>query len=166
MIVGVDVHLPVPEDIARLATLVALRLGVTVSELVSTLIRQRVDDLARPDSVTGQATEREQEQVLSVDARAVLDLVSGANLELVSGWVSSVSLQQAAVEAGLWRELHENLIAQRLTGVMAELGLTRDNRGKRRIDIRAHGQKPQRLTVFSAAMIAEAVRRHLVPSGR
>jgi hypothetical protein len=152
----VDVHVPLPGDIARLAKLTALQSRTTVPELISILIRDHVDRLAEPDS----PADRHRKQVLSPEARALLDVISGVDLEFVPGWVPSMSIQQAVIDAGLWREIHENLIWQRVTDVMAELGLTRDNRGKRRIDIRADDGKKSRLTVFSAKMIGEAVTRY------
>jgi hypothetical protein len=153
----VDVYIPVPEDIARVAKLAALRSGATVPELISTVIREYVDRLAEPDL----STDLPQEQVLSPEARALLDLLSSVDLEFIlGGWLPTMSIQQAVLDAGLWQELHENLIQQRITDVMAELGLTKDNRGKRRIDIPADDGQKSRVTVFSATMIREAANKY------
>lgn len=87
------------------------------------------------------------------EARALIDLIRSSELGSAQGWLFSSDLRAAVIAAELWPDRSEYLIDQTISSVMAELGLTVENLGKRRV-LDETGRK---VTAFHAEMVRHAL---------
>lgn len=93
---------------------------------------------------------------LSPEARALVDLIGSSELEFARGWLFTSDLRAAVIEAGLWPDQNDNLIDQTISNVMAELGLTKENKGKSRVP----DETGRKVTGFNATMLRQALHQY------
>jgi hypothetical protein len=110
---------------------------------------------ASPTSGSPSDPADEDTNMLSEDAGKLIDLIGATNLEFASMWLPAIDVRMAAIEHGLWPGEVESVIDQRITEAMAELGLTKDNGGKKRLPV-----NDKKTTCYNAKMLRDALHRY------